>query len=694
MIHERSRSALPLGARSRRGLLSCVLAAASCISSGVSGTKSGTPSIGSVVKMLEGMRQQSESEAAKAREEQDQLEQDCETTKIQEEKELAVLGISLTSEQANKEEAAALTTKAADALSQGSEREQEVRKDLAEEKKLFKEEKAEFAAFDKESGETVDILRRAIRALSVKKRQAEAAEAEGKGAQLLQTQSVDAVQQALAALTRASFVSIANKESLLQLQQKQMDSDDGSSMDGVIELFEKFMQDEIASRNQRQQEWSENQMRKQLLIQQLSNKLENTVNLIAREKTKQAAAEEKLAKAEGAIATLNEEIAKSQKTLKDSATKCRIATMKFDEEQADFAAEIKALTTAMGILQKAPDFLQIADSTTHSISTPPMTTSFLQMQASTRAASSMRLERNLQRQTEASIYLQKLASRLGGRLDSLAQVSIRVAEGPFGKVKQMLSSMISKLEKEMAGENDKNAYCKKEKLRGAKDLKVKRAEAEKLSARKERASAEKQKLQKKSAQLEQRLKELNDDIKRITKLRQVNKKQNEEEISTAQANEEACGKAVEALQEYFAGSDSGGASGSGVADQVISLLETAEADYAKSKIDVTNLEQGLVAAYKEKMQDYKEEIAVTKQTIKGLAQQVVTLEKSIGDTETDETNALQEEEAAHGYVDKIKEECETKASTFEERQRRRQDEMDGLKNAIEILEGETAGGEA
>merc|ERR550514_2716643 len=48
---------------------------------------------------------------------------------------------------------------------------------------------------------------------------------------------------------------------------------------------------------------------------------------------------------------------------------------------------------------------------------------------------------------------------------------------------------------------------------------------------------------------------------------------------------------------------------------------------------------------------------------------------------TDELNAILE------YLDKLKGSCETKAPSFEERQKRRKQEMEGLQNALAILEG-------
>ncbi|CAD7951535.1 unnamed protein product [Amoebophrya sp. A120] len=732
----------------RRGSVACSLAAATCVfllqtTEATLTTKPGG-SIAPVIKMLEGMRQQSEKESKIAREEQDELEQECEQTKIQEQKELAVLKTSLKTQKADKQEASSLVEKAGSVISATSEKEQQVTKQLASEKQLFGEEKQEFAKLDKESSQTIDMVRRAIRALTMKQAKSSTSEEEGgsgekKSFLQLQEKALDSVQVALSAITKASSVSLKKQEkySALLLQQPQavdkgLDTDSG--MSGVIDLFEKFLQDEIASKNQRQQEWSENSMKKQLLIQQLTNNVANLKTLIEREKTKKATNEEKLAKAEEKIAVLEEEVKKCLKTLEDSETKCRIATKEFHEEQEDFAAELKALNTAMEILQNAPDFLQESSSDVvldgHQLAGAAVS-SFLQVQARTQLTSGTKAQiksttEQLQRQTAASIYLQKLAAKWlqqeqSGRTSNgnsskqtsqtqtqLYQLSIRIAEDPFGKVKQMISNMIGKLEKEMAEENDKNAYCKKESAKGQKDLKKKQQEREKLTMRKEKAMADKTKLEKTISQLEKRIEEINADVEQITAMRAKNKKQNEEEIATAMANEEACGKAIQVLQEYFAeGTESAlllqessntemqtstksRVSTTNVADSVIALLETAEADFAKSKIDVQNLEQSLKSQFEQKTQDYKVELATTKQTIKGYQGEIEQLNTGINDAEQDETNAVKAEDAALEYVAKIKEECETKADSFEERQKRREEEIEGLKNAVEILEGETA----
>ncbi len=138
--------------------------------------------------------------------------------------------------------------------------------------------------------------------------------------------------------------------------------------------------------------------------------------------------------------------------------KCRIATKEFHEEQEDFGAELKALNTAMEILQKAPDFLQesSSDVVLDGQLAGAAVSSFLQVQARTQLTSGSKAQmksttEQLQRQTAASIYLQKLAAKWlqqeqsgttangNGKISKqtsqtqtqLYQLSIRIAEDPF-----------------------------------------------------------------------------------------------------------------------------------------------------------------------------------------------------------------------------------------------------------------------
>merc|ERR1719387_1808149 len=63
------------------------------------------------------------------------------------------------------------------------------------------------------------------------------------------------------------------------------------------------------------------------------------------------------------------------------------------------------------------------------------------------------------------------------------------------------------------------------------------------------------------------------------------------------------------------------------------------------------------------------------------------LQNSVAEIKLDHKDATDELNAILEYLDKLKGSCETKAPSFEERQKRRKQEMEGLQNAMAILEG-------
>merc|ERR1719236_428577 len=63
------------------------------------------------------------------------------------------------------------------------------------------------------------------------------------------------------------------------------------------------------------------------------------------------------------------------------------------------------------------------------------------------------------------------------------------------------------------------------------------------------------------------------------------------------------------------------------------------------------------------------------------------LDNLVSETKLDSKDAGDELSAVLEYWDKLKGSCETKAPSFEERQARRKQEMEGLQNALAILEG-------
>jgi len=71
-----------------------------------------------------------------------------------------------------------------------------------------------------------------------------------------------------------------------------------------------------------------------------------------------------------------------------------------------------------------------------------------------------------------------------------------------------------------------------------------------------------------------------------------------------------------------------------------------------------------------------------------------SLEKAVADYSSDKATAQEELDAIDEYMDKIKEECVAKAEPYEEKKRKREQEMDGLQQALAAVSSATSSEDA
>merc|ERR1719160_207731 len=137
------------------------------------------------------------------------------------------------------------------------------------------------------------------------------------------------------------------------------------------------------------------------------------------------------------------------------------------------------------------------------------------------------------------------------------------------------------------------------------------------------------------------------------------------------------------MQEVAAASQPKGSA----ASSVIGLLEVAESDFTKALEEAQSAEDAAQQEYDTMVQDNKVSRAEKMTDQKNKKAEVQRLQNMIAETRLDHKDASDELNAILEYMDKLKGSCETKAPSFEERQKRRKEEMEGLQNALAILEG-------
>merc|ERR1719364_197417 len=164
---------------------------------------------------------------------------------------------------------------------------------------------------------------------------------------------------------------------------------------------------------------------------------------------------------------------------------------------------------------------------------------------------------------------------------------------------------------------------------------------------------------------------------------------------------EAVAKAIEVLKNFYEGSflqvssqttlkskqpEFGGAKRD-IAHTIISVLEMSEEDFTTLLAETEATEDEAAKAYKA-LTDENKVPKVTKETeAKGKASEVKSLTVQLEHSKEDHASVSAELDAVLAYIDKLKPQCEEKAMSYEEKKAKREAEIAGLKEALEILAG-------
>merc|ERR1712008_547275 len=190
-----------------------------------------------------------------------------------------------------------------------------------------------------------------------------------------------------------------------------------------------------------------------------------------------------------------------------------------------------------------------------------------------------------------------------------------------------------------------------------------------------------------SAQLKGEVAELENGLSALAKAQAEMDKirlEEKEAYTKAKAEMEAGIKGVQlalkTLRDYYAkdkahAADEGGGAG------IIGLLEVVESDFSKGLIEMTSTEGAAQASYD---QETKE------QDIKYKTEEASGLEKATAEATSDKSGVQEELDAVSEYLKGIEDRCIAKPETYEERVRRREAELAGLREGLSILENETS----
>jgi len=571
---------------------------------------------------------------------------------------------------------------------------------------IREKEAADFAIGEGELVDTVDTLGRAIGILERESAKNPAAFNQ------IDTTNMNSLTQALSSVIDAAAFTTSDRKKLTALvQSRQSDDDDDSEYGAPAAASYKSHSSSIVDLLADMKEKAEGELsdlRKaegaaKQNFNMLKGSLEGQIGADTKDLTDNknglSAATEEKAASEGDLQGATKELAESKADLATASANCMTTA-------ADHEATVAARKEELEVIAHAKSILE--ETTAGAVG---QSYSFLEFSSEVRTSVDLR---NSEVVTAVKQLAMKQHSAALNQLASRIQAVIRYGNGNgedvFGKIKGLISDMITKLEGEAESDATEKAYCDEEMAKTESKKAELDTTMESLTTKIDRAAS-------KSAGLKEDVKELQSELAALAKeTAEMDQMRNEQNTDYRQAKADlelglgGVQKALGVLRDYYAGAaaslvqdDSKFGSlmqqpampekhtaSSGAGGSIIGILEVCESDFSNNLAKEESQEADAQSQYDKTTQSNKISKATKEQDVKYKTQEFKGLDKEISELSSDKSTTATELAAVNEYYGKIKDRCVAKPESYEERTKRREAEIDGLKQALTILEEETA----
>jgi len=538
---------------------------------------------------------------------------------------------------------------------------------------LRSEEHADFLETEKEMLATVDSLNAATSELK-----------KSLGfVQLTPTaqQGLDSVLASLGQIVDADFVTHEQRDKVQAFLQAQEDAQDSLTIkteggpDAIIGTLEDMTARAEGTLGNTRKGEMEGAHASAMLKQGIENEISSMKEELSEStKSKQANAEAK-AGAEKDLAIEKKGLAEDEKYLRDLKMGCQSRASEFEVESKDANAELGALGKAKGILSKK-------------------FSSLIETREMVKVRSAQDDE-----QDDARVRALRHIQQLGQQYHStmLVALAYRAAADPFVKVRGMVESMIDKLMQEAAEEASQKAFCDEEIGKSKKSQADKSESLAKLQSRLDKAESATASSTELVATLSREIKDIDAGVADATAVRNKEKAEFLAHEKDMSESEEACAAAIAVLREYYEGTSlvqvksstkRAMAKTSGDGSGILGVLEVAESDFARSLAEARTTEESSTEGYEKMMQENKMLKATKGVEVKGKQSELKRLKTSLSESNEDKESVGAELSAVNDYLDKLKPQCETKVPSYEEVKAKRDAEIQGLKEALDLLSGD------
>merc|ERR1719473_1922704 len=383
----------------------------------------------------------------------------------------------------------------------------------------------------------------------------------------------------------------------------------------------------------------------------------------------------------GELSDTKASLAEDEKFLADLTAECEAKSMEFENNQKVRQEELDAITKATEIMKSdAVSFVQSSGAIT----------SLVQLRSTAASMSAA--------QQAVAVFLEDKAERINSRI--LQLLAAKAASDPFKKIIKMIKDMITKLVEEANEEAEHKGFCDQELGANKATRDSKTEEAELLKARSEELSADIAKLAQQIKELSEAVVAIDGAVTKATSDRTEEKERNTKTIEDASAGKTAVGQALKVLKDFYDKAAtatmltqiqaSGKAPYTGMGGGgVLGMLEVCQSDFARLESETTSAEATATREYDEFMADSASDKATKEKDGKDKKSTMSSKEYELSGTKKDLEGVQDELDAAMAYYEKLKPSCVDAGETYEERVARRKQEIESLKEALKILNGQS-----
>jgi len=307
-------------------------------------------------------------------------------------------------------------------------------------------------------------------------------------------------------------------------------------------------------------------------------------------------------------------------------------------------------------------------------------------------------------QGKLAVFLSERGRALGSTL--LLDVAQRVEADPFTKVKKMVKDLIIKLMEESTSETEHKGWCDTELTTNQQTRDKKTEDIDSLSSDIEDLTATVAKITQDNTDLTAAIRELDMAMIKATRERNGAQATNKKTITEAKDAISAIGQAIAVLKDFYAKSaeatafvqadlkapeDDAPASGEAYNGNqaegggVVGMLEVILSDFTRLDSETTASEAQEMEEYKNYMFESARDRAMKAGQMFQNDEKKTAKESSLHTAKSDMKATQASLDKAMKYYEKLKPDCVDSGITYEERVKRREEEIESLQQALKIL---------